>query len=100
MAYQRLASPVHADEREQPMLDPVQFAGSGRQVGHRDLEAGLVGKALEFSLPQLDLRPVAATTVRGDRQVCRLGVALFAEHVPPARMLATAKAPVSALMPT
>ena len=44
MADQRLAAPVLADEGEQAMLDPVPFAGAGRQVGHRDGQAGLVGE--------------------------------------------------------
>ena len=41
-AVQGLAAPVLADEREQPVLNPIPLAGAGRQVGHADLEAALV----------------------------------------------------------
>ena len=49
---ERPPSPVPGDEREEPMLDLVPFAGAGRQVQHRDGEAKLVGEFLKFDLPQ------------------------------------------------
>jgi hypothetical protein len=51
VAYQRLATPVHGDEGEQPMLDPVPLAGAGWQMSDRDPQPCLVGDALEFALP-------------------------------------------------
>ncbi len=39
---ERPPSPVPRDEREEPMLDLVPFAGAGRQVQHRYSEAKLV----------------------------------------------------------
>src|SRR4051812_30222364 len=51
MADQWFATPVHGDEGEQAMLNPVPLAGAGRQVGHRYLQASLIGEALQFALP-------------------------------------------------
>src|SRR4051812_7826969 len=51
MADQWFATPVHGDEGEQAMLNPVPFAGAGRQVGHRYLQTSLIGEALQFALP-------------------------------------------------
>jgi hypothetical protein len=34
------------------MLDPVPFAGPGRQVTDRDLKAGLLRERLQLDLPQ------------------------------------------------
>ena len=46
VANQRLGPPVHADEREQPVLDLVPLAGARREVMHTDLDAEFVGQAL------------------------------------------------------
>src|SRR4051794_16083938 len=51
MADQWFATPVHCDEGEEAMLNPVPLAGAGRQVGHRYLQASLIGEALQFALP-------------------------------------------------
>src|SRR5664280_1043269 len=53
---ERLPAPVHRDVGEQAMLDPVPFAGPGRQVADSDLKPDLVGQLL-----QLDLPPVSYT---------------------------------------
>ena len=66
------------------MLDPVPLAGAGWQVGDHDPQPCLIGKALEFALPQLHLRPVAAATVGGDRQPRCIWIARLAKLVPPA----------------
>ncbi len=47
------------------MLDLVPFAGAGRQVGHGDGEAGLVGEALDLALPQADPNAIAAAAIFG-----------------------------------
>ncbi len=43
IADQRLGAPVHADEREQPVLDLVPFAGARRQVVYTGVDAKFVG---------------------------------------------------------
>jgi hypothetical protein len=48
---QWLAAPVHGDEGEQAMLDFIPLAGPGRQMGHCDFQAGLIGKPLQLALP-------------------------------------------------
>ena len=42
------------------MLDLVPLAGAGRQVVNLDLDADLVGEALEFAFPQANSGAVAA----------------------------------------
>ena len=49
---ERLAPPVHRDEREQPVLDLVPLRGAGREVADLDLKLGLVGEPLQLDLPQ------------------------------------------------
>src|SRR5437870_3787657 len=49
---QRLASPVHRDEREQAVLDLVPLRGAGREVAYLDLEPGLLDELLQLHLPQ------------------------------------------------
>jgi hypothetical protein len=44
-------APVHGDEGEQTVLDLVPLAGAWRQVSQCDLQAGLIGEALEFASP-------------------------------------------------
>ena len=81
---QRLAAPVHRDEREQAMLDFVPLRGARREVADLDLELGLVGELLQLDLPQPRTVTVRATAVGGDRQPRRDRVALRAEVLPPA----------------
>jgi hypothetical protein len=52
MAHQGLTAPVLRDEREQSVFDLVPLAGTGREVANGDLQSGLVGKLLQFQLPQ------------------------------------------------
>ena len=49
IAPQRLPPPVDGDERKEPMLDLVPFAGAGRQVADRDGSVEFVGQFLEFA---------------------------------------------------
>src|SRR5215217_7696823 len=42
VTHQRLASPVLADEREEPMLDLVPLARPRWEVAHRDLQPRLI----------------------------------------------------------
>ena len=55
------------------MLDPVPFAGAGRQVADDDRQVGVFSQFLQFQLPQPHSRAVAAATVRGNQQAVALG---------------------------
>ena len=63
MTDEGLAAPVAGDEGEQAVLDPVPFACAGRQVAHGDRHAEIVGKLLQFELPEADARAVGAAAV-------------------------------------
>lgn len=84
VADQRLAAPILGNVGEEAVLDPVPFAGAGRQMGDGDGHPGLVGKALQFALPQADAGTVAAATVGGDDEAPGLGIARASEPLPPA----------------
>src|SRR6266853_1649694 len=45
---QRFSAPVDGDERKQPMLYLVPFAGAGRQVANRNRELELVRELLKL----------------------------------------------------
>src|SRR5512135_298206 len=79
---QRLASPVLADEREEPMLDLVPLARPWRQVTHRDLQARLIRQPLQSHLPKVHPRTVAPSTIGGDQQPLGSGVVRLAHRVP------------------
>jgi hypothetical protein len=81
---ERFAPPVLADEAEQPMLDLVPLAGSWGQMADGDSQSRLVGKFLEFNLPQSNAGTVAAATVGGDEQALRRRVQGLAHGNPPA----------------
>ena len=74
-----LGSPVLADLAEQPVLDGIPLARTGRAVHSRDREAVSVR---EFALDAVPPRPaswaVAASAVGQDRELIRVG-----EAVPP-----------------
>src|SRR4051794_21222904 len=54
VTHQRLASPVLADEREEPMLDLVPLTRPRGEVAHRDLQLRLIRQPLEFRIPEPD----------------------------------------------
>src|SRR5512142_2134659 len=83
MADQRPTPPAHRDVREQPVLDLVPLARARREVADGDLQARLVGEALEFHLPEPDPIPIAPPTVSTDQQPLRLGVQLLPHAEPP-----------------
>jgi hypothetical protein len=51
MADERPAAPVHADKREQTMLDAIPLAGARRVMGDGDRQAGFVRQFLQLDLP-------------------------------------------------
>src|SRR5271166_2188593 len=65
------------------MLDAVPLGGAGWQVGHRYLQAGLIGEALQFSLPQPDPNAVGPAAIGGDGQTVRSGITRLAQLLPP-----------------
>jgi hypothetical protein len=56
VADQGLGTPVHRDEGEEPVLDLVPLAGSGRQVVDFDVDAEFIRQTLEFKFPQTRTR--------------------------------------------
>ena len=45
-------TPIHADEREQTVLDLIPFAGARRQMVNIDLHTEFIGEFLQLVLPQ------------------------------------------------
>jgi len=52
VADERSATPVLGDVGEETMLDPVPFAGAGRQMADGDVDIEFGGESLKFDLPQ------------------------------------------------
>src|SRR5277367_1895043 len=50
MTDQRPPAPVHGDIRKQAMLNLVPFAGAGREMANRDLQAAFISQVLDFNL--------------------------------------------------
>ena len=67
------STPVHADLREEPVLDLVPFAGAGRQVTDRDRQTGLLGEAPELVLPGANSVAVASTPIGADQELVGIG---------------------------
>ena len=61
VADQRLPPPVHADEREQAVLDLVPLAGARREMADGDFHPKLIRQLLQFHLPKAYLGAIAAT---------------------------------------
>jgi hypothetical protein len=66
------------------MLYLVPLARAGWQMGYGNCQAGLVGETLELALPQAHPVAVAAAAIGGNDKGCGLGIACFAEAIPPA----------------
>ena len=77
------APPVHGDEAEHAVLDPVPFRRAGRVVADGDPQAGLGGQAGQFDLPGPDPVAVGAAGIGGDQQPVGVGEAVPAHLVPP-----------------
>src|SRR4029077_16193078 len=82
VADERFAAPVLGDVGKEAVLDAVPFAGAGRQMGDGYNQAGLVGKALQFTFPEADAGTVAAAAIGRDGQRWILGIAFAAEPLP------------------
>jgi hypothetical protein len=66
------------------MLDLVPFAGAGRQMGDGGRQADLVSQTLDLALPKAHPVAVTAAAIGGNDEGPGLGIACFAEAVPPA----------------
>jgi hypothetical protein len=84
VADQWTTAPVHADEREQSMLDLVPLAGARWKMTNPNRESQLVGERLQFLLPQAHPRAVATHTVCGDGQFTGPGIHGLTHGEPPA----------------
>jgi len=84
VAYQGSSAPVLSNVGEQSMLYLVPFARARREVTDADREASLIGQALQFPFPQPGTRTVATTSISGNQQPHRLGVAGMTHLSPPA----------------
>src|SRR5262249_61106528 len=60
-------APVHADVREEAVLDLVPLARTWRQVADRDVQTGLGGQAAQFVFPQPHSVAVATAAVGTDQ---------------------------------
>src|SRR6266568_6285674 len=79
----RLGTPIDGNKGEESMFDFVPFAGRRRIMGHRDREVFLIGKLLQFLLPETISDPVGTAPIGGDEQFALAGVERFARLVPP-----------------
>ncbi len=62
-----------SDEGKQPMLCFVPLSGARRHITDRDLDARFVGQPLQFTLPQVQTRAVAAATGGIDQHLLASG---------------------------
>ena len=67
------SAPVHADLREEPVLDLVPFAGAGRQVADGDGQTSLQCEAPELVLPGLNSIAIASTPIGADQELVGVG---------------------------
>src|SRR5436309_2929582 len=81
--HERLAAPVGADVREEPVLDLVPLAGPGRKVTDGDRHTRAVGQPLQFPFPQPHAGSITAAGVRRDEQRARAPIAGPAHLAPP-----------------
>ena len=97
---QRFAAPVRGDERKQPMLHLVPFAGARRKVAHHDGKPRALRQFLQLHLPLAQPIAVTAAAIRRDQQFPAIRIQPPSLDAPPPRIDATAKAPVSWSVPT
>jgi uncharacterized protein YidB (DUF937 family) len=65
---QGFGAPILRDEREQPVLYLVPFAGSRREVMNLDRQAEFVGEFLQLAFPWAHARTITAAAIRGNDQ--------------------------------
>ena len=78
------APPVHGDEAEHAVLDPVPLRRPRRVVADGDLETALFGQLGELDLPGPEAIAVGPPGVGGDQEALGAGEAVPAHLVPPA----------------
>src|SRR5215510_4631146 len=68
MTDQGLAAPIHADIREQTMVNFVPFTRAGRKMADRDIQSARVGKPLQLAFPQPHAVTMTPATIGADEQ--------------------------------
>ena len=71
---QGFAGPIHRDETEQPMFDPIPFRGARRRVTDGDCQARLGGEVLPFAFPQTTAGRIAAAAIGQQQPLAAAGV--------------------------
>src|SRR5215831_9137191 len=80
---ERLPFPSQTDKREQPMLNPVPFAGSWRIMRHGDRNSDLIGELQQICPPGTGTTGVAATSIRTNQQTSGRTIPLPPVQPPP-----------------
>ena len=83
VAHERLALPIEADEREQPMFNLVPLAGPRGVVTDRDGDAQFVRQLLQVELPGPIATPIAAASIGTQQQARGFGIRSAPEQLPP-----------------
>src|SRR5579864_9434568 len=97
---ERPTAPVLGEVTEQPVLDLVPLRDAGWIVVDVDREPGLVGKFLQFDLPQPHARAIRPAAIRCDRQLSCIRIARPSHAFEPQRIDCTANSAVSLVIPT
>src|SRR5882724_8588996 len=84
MTDQGLAAPIHADIREQAMLNLVPFTCAGRKMADRDIQPDRVGQPLPLAFPQPYAVAVTPATIGADEQRAHAWIQRLAQMHPPA----------------
>jgi hypothetical protein len=83
MADKRLSSPILANMGKKSMLNLIPFTCARREMAHTQLKASLVGKFLEFNLPQSDSRTIAASPISRNQQLMSFWIHFPSHAIPP-----------------
>src|SRR5215831_12049956 len=65
---ERRPFPSQTDKREQPMLNPIPFAGPRRIMRHADRSSDLLGQFQQIRLPGTGTTGIAPTSIRANQQ--------------------------------
>ncbi len=70
---QRFSPPVETNEREEPVLDPIPFAGAGRVMANGNSHSCYVAQILQVQFPGALPVSIAAAAVGANQQPLREG---------------------------
>src|SRR5450759_2249064 len=83
MTHQWLPPPIHANVREQSVLNLIPLACSWWKVTDPDGNAKLIRQLLQFKLPQTNPRAIATTAICCNYQLLGIGIERFSHYQPP-----------------